>query len=621
VHCVRCKAAIEKSFRACPHCGEPVTEFLRRYSEEPVDGKYRILERLGAGGMGDVYKVEHTYLGAIRVIKVIRAQISENRDAHDRFLREARVATKVQHPNAATLHDFSALPDGSHYMVWEYIDGENIAQRLKARRVLPPREAARIAIDALRGLDAIHRAGIVHRDISPENIMLTRDGAVKVIDLGVAKTEEPNDNATRAGVFVGKLRYASPEHLGILEEGERIDGRADLYSLAMVLFEMLTGRPPFEATSPHEYILMHSRDTHFKSIELPAQLPGGAELQGVLQRALERDRTKRFATAAEFANALEAIEQILPDPAAMKTMHVATDADETMRVTPAPVSTTSTSTRPDTLHRETVRTAAPAAPAPQTVVTREKNSYAMAIIIALVVLVIGLGGALAVMLTGRDREPEPAPAAVVELTRTMPPTETTIEVVSPPATTTTATAAPALSAPMPAPTTTASTAARTASAAPQPRPVTPAPAAVTPAVTTREEPSPSTPPSTSNVPAFIAGGRGNEDAHDALIEALRGQLAGIRRVRVTGSRAQDLVAAMREEVPFVTVADDSPVTIHFDGSVDRSARGRKQRYGEATISKNGRPIFRWQLPPEEFRVGHTPAEALAGLLAGAFEEE
>src|SRR6185436_4713748 len=112
-------------------------------------------------------------------------------DAHERFLREARAATKVQHPNVAVLHDFAALPDGSHYMVWEYIDGENLAQRIRARGTLSPREAVLIAIQALQGLEAIHRTGVIHRDISPENLMITRDtNVVKIIDLGVAKVED-----------------------------------------------------------------------------------------------------------------------------------------------------------------------------------------------------------------------------------------------------------------------------------------------------------------------------------------------------------------------------------------------------------------------------------------------
>ena len=145
-------------------------------TDEVVDGKYRVLERLGAGGMGEVYKVEHVFLRATRVIKVIRPQVSESADAHDRFLREAQLATKVQHPNVATLHDFSALPDGSHYMVWEYIEGENLAQVIKRRGVLPTAEAIRLALQALAGLEAIHRAGIINRAISTEDLMVTKEG-------------------------------------------------------------------------------------------------------------------------------------------------------------------------------------------------------------------------------------------------------------------------------------------------------------------------------------------------------------------------------------------------------------------------------------------------------------
>src|SRR5216683_3169826 len=307
--CIHCRSEIDSKFKACPHCGEPVTDFLRRYLEEPVDGKYRIIERLGAGGMGEVYKVEHVFLKAIRVIKVIRPQISESEDAHDRFLREAQLATKVHHPAVATLHDFSALPDGSHYMVWEFIDGENLAQLIRRRGVLAPGYAIRLAVQALNGLEAIHRAGIVHRDISPENLMITRDDQLKIIDLGVAKGEEGDYAATRTGIFVGKLRYSSPEQLGFLPEGEKIDGRADLYSMAIVTYEMLTGRPPFEATSPHQYILHHSQDAKVQSLDL-TRIP--APLQPVLARALERDRTKRYATAHEFADALESVARTLP---------------------------------------------------------------------------------------------------------------------------------------------------------------------------------------------------------------------------------------------------------------------------------------------------------------------
>src|SRR5262249_58068269 len=129
-----------------------------------------------------------------------------------------------------------------HYMVWEFIDGENLAQVMRRRGVLPPREAVDIMKQALAGLDAIHRAGIIHRDISTENLMITKDGngheMVKIIDLGVAKGDDSDTSTmTKTGIFVGKLRYCSPEHLGFFGEGEKIDGRADLYSLAIVFVE------------------------------------------------------------------------------------------------------------------------------------------------------------------------------------------------------------------------------------------------------------------------------------------------------------------------------------------------------------------------------------------------
>jgi DNA-binding response OmpR family regulator/serine/threonine protein kinase len=332
--CTRCHTEIDRAVKACPRCSEPVTDFLRRHYDEPVDGKYRVIERLGAGGMGEVYKVVHTFLGTNRVIKVIRPQMSGSDKAHERFLREARLATKMQHPNLATLYDFSALPDGSHYMVWEFIDGQNLAQVMRWRGVLPMRYAIDLTIQALAGLDAIHRAGIIHRDISPDNLMITRDdednARLKIIDFGIAKGGEEDYTATAPGIFIGKLRYASPDQLGFLPKGERIDGRADLYSLAIILYEMLTGRPMFEAASPHQDILRHSRKTPLSPLDL-GHIPGGAELQAVLARALQRDRDKRYANAREFAQALEHVKQSLPD-----TEAAAVAAPPTLRLTPVP---------------------------------------------------------------------------------------------------------------------------------------------------------------------------------------------------------------------------------------------------------------------------------------------
>jgi serine/threonine protein kinase len=581
--CVRCHAEIERTFKACPHCGEPVTDFLRRYADEPVDGKYRIIERLGAGGMGEVYKVDHVYLRAVRVIKVIKPQISADADAHERFLREAQLATKVQHPNVATLHDFSALPDGSHYMVWEFIDGENLAQVIRRRGTIAPAYAIRLAIQALNGLDAIHRAGIIHRDISPENLMITRgeqpDERVKLIDLGVAKLDEGDYAATRTGIFVGKLRYSSPEQLGFLGPGEKIDPRADLYSLAIVVYEMLTGRPPFEATSPHQYILHHSQDTKVQSLDL-TRIP--AQLQPVLARALERDRTKRYATAREFADALQSAAKTLPSA----------DSDSTLRLTP-PAGTT---VRQPT----TVRTDVAQKPPVPTVVEKPRRQTGLLVIIAVLLLALGAFATWhfrsqpAAVATNIPKTVAPQPVA------TQQPTATTVEVTPP---------APA---PAPAP----------APVPPQPRKVIPQPQ---PQPEPAPEPQPTPPPRPAERTAAAMAldpyiERGDSSANERAVNAAREKLHGVTRVSIDSRGDADLGTQLSDRLRGMnlTVADGSDVVVHFRGVVTRERFGRKRRAAEATITKNGQPVFRYEMKPEEYRVGDNPAEAFARVLSDIF---
>jgi serine/threonine-protein kinase len=316
--CIHCRSEIDSKFKACPYCGEPITDFLRKYLEHPLDGKYQILSRLGIGGMGEVYKVLHLHLNSIRVIKLMRTSIAGEPGADDRFIREARLATRINHPNVAQLYDFSTLEDGSRYMVWEYIEGTNLHELIETHGPLSPKYAAQLAIEALHGLDAIHRAGIVHRDISPENIMIDRDEGgeqrVKLIDLGIAKQGDSTEaNKTKTGMFVGKWKYCSPEHLGMLDAGERIDGRADLYSFGIVLYEMLTGVPPFQADTPHAYLMLHASEKPRALREVNPSMPSSPELEALIFKALEKDRKKRFASAREMAKALEEIEPSLDD--------------------------------------------------------------------------------------------------------------------------------------------------------------------------------------------------------------------------------------------------------------------------------------------------------------------
>jgi serine/threonine-protein kinase len=586
---------------------------------EILDGRYEIVQRLGAGGMGEVYKATHILLGATRVIKVVHPNISTNTDAKERFLREARAATKVQHPNVATVHDFAELPDGSHYMVWEFIDGENLAQRLRARGTLPPRNAVRIAIQALHGLEAIHRAGIVHRDISPENLMIAyADDSVKIIDLGVAKIEEDvgTGAATKTGIFVGKLRYASPEQLGFLPDGERIDGRADLYALAMVIVELLTGRPPYEAKSPHEYFILHAREAALNNtVELPADLPGSTALQQALEKGLARDRNVRYATAGEFAEALEAIGKTLPDPRNMPTVAVPFDGDETMKVRPQ--------TSADTLHRETLRTQAPAEPTmrtpmpamtpaatpeappppPPSVLSapamRSGINPAWIVLLVAVALLITAGALilprvrnLPILQWATSKTDTTTTTAT-----TVPPKKTATQVSETSVTVTSATSeSPLLTSTITElhPTTTATTA--PVVTVPKPKPPVEGPV-VDQAEANRDITAPVT---------YVDGGdsRRNERA----IQSLRRQLRGVTSVALRGSGGTQipLGRAMRRYLPDMDFDGDADIIVRFDGS------GRGVRSAVGSVSRGERVIFRYD------SVYENSPEAFARVIAEAF---
>jgi serine/threonine-protein kinase len=411
--CIHCKSEIDPKFKACPFCAEPITDFLRRYLETPIDGKYQILGRLGAGGMGEVYKVLHLHLNSIRVIKLMRATIANDPGAHERFQREARMATRINHPSVAALFDFSTLDDGSRYMVWEHIEGTNLHELIDSRGPLSPRYAARLSIQALHGLEAIHRAGIIHRDISPENLMITHDDdadeRVKIIDLGIAKeSQNEGESMTKTGIFVGKWKYCSPEHLGMLPPGERIDGRADLYSFGIVLYEMLTGVATFQASTPHGFFMAHASEAPKPLREVNPSVAACPELEALLFRSLEKDRTKRFASAREFARALEEILPMLSDEAGA-TPPLPTSAEITGEPTriavrgDAPTVVTEPP-RPQTLMAQ------PPVPEPLHVPPPDGGEgVKLGAIAAVLVILLAIGGWL--MWPKKSPDPTPAPQA------------------------------------------------------------------------------------------------------------------------------------------------------------------------------------------------------------------
>jgi serine/threonine protein kinase len=321
IPCLKCRQPIESEVDQCPNCGERVTLFQRTYSARLLDGKYQILDRLGIGGMGEIFRVRHIHLNELRVIKIMRPNVAADDQGMQRFLQEARTSTMIKHRNLAMLYDFAQLDDGSYYMVWEYIDGTNIQKWIAQNGPMPARLSVEISVQALTGLDHLHSMGLIHRDISPENIMLSQDHhgklLVKVIDFGIAKSlaeGESGHGLTQTGMFLGKLKYASPEQAGFLKEDEHLDPRSDLYSFGIVLYEMLAGRAPFQATNPHGYILKHVTEKPAPIAEFNPDAKVPPQLEAIVMKSLEKSRDSRFATAAEFAEALEEIRKgIAPD--------------------------------------------------------------------------------------------------------------------------------------------------------------------------------------------------------------------------------------------------------------------------------------------------------------------
>ena len=278
--------------------------------QDVLEGKYEILEKIGEGGIGAVYKVRHRLLEEIRVIKVLRPEAASQEDLRKRFLREARMAIRLKHPNVAQLHDFSIAEDGRAYIVMEFIDGVALDALLEASGPPSVDLALEISRQALLALDYLHENNFVHRDVSPDNLMLTSsyDGRplVKLIDLGIARHLGTEIRLTAAGVFLGKARYCSPEQLSAGgETPTEVDRRADIYSYGVMLYELLTGVYPLPGDNFAQLATSHlfQPPREFSETDPEGRLPDG--IRAAVLRAMAKSPDDRFATAAEFAKALE----------------------------------------------------------------------------------------------------------------------------------------------------------------------------------------------------------------------------------------------------------------------------------------------------------------------------
>jgi len=280
--------------------------------KEHIEGKYEILGKLREGGMGAIYKVRHRLLDEVRVVKVIRSQADTPGEGAERFLSEAKAAIRLRHPNVAVLHDFAVTDDGQAFIVMEYIDGWNLLEVLNGYGPPPISLTVEIARQSLKALGYLHRHRIVHRDVSPDNLMLTRDvdghPLVKLIDLGIAKALEGQGGLTTTGIFLGKPRYGSPERFS----GGAWDARSDLYSFGVVLYELLTGQSPIAGSEPAALMAGHLfRPPHdFAETDPKGKVP--AELRAIVLRALAKKAEDRMASAEDFVWELTMLQDHFP---------------------------------------------------------------------------------------------------------------------------------------------------------------------------------------------------------------------------------------------------------------------------------------------------------------------
>jgi eukaryotic-like serine/threonine-protein kinase len=310
--CPACEHDAPDSADSCFNCGHSFRSQVTLKRGSMVAGRYEVLAPLGQGGMGTVYKARDHVLEETVALKVLRADVRNDPDMERRFRTEIRLARRVRHRNVCGIHEYGE-EGGLRYIAMEYIEGIDLRKVLTERGPLPPDQAFEACIRVAEGLQAIHEAGIIHRDLKTANLMVDGQGVVRLMDFGIAKQigSEAAAGATATGLIVGTPEYMSPEQA----RGDKLDPRSDVYALGIVAFELFTGKVPFRGQTPMATIFKHLQDA--PPFEGPAAAALPREAVPVVRRALAKTADERHASAIEFAHAMvEAREAAgIPPPA------------------------------------------------------------------------------------------------------------------------------------------------------------------------------------------------------------------------------------------------------------------------------------------------------------------
>ncbi len=315
--CPACTSKYDDNVSFCPKDGDVLEEDPNSFVGSVLDGQYQVEALLGRGGMGAVYRARHILLGDRVAIKMLPPEMRSNTEWLRRFQREGQAARRFRHPNAVTVYDLRTSGDGTIYLVMEYVEGTTLDVELKRRGRFSPSDALTTLKPVMSVLNAAHAMGVVHRDLKPENIMIGKAGTggepvVKLLDLGIAKLREVagaektgSTNLTVAGQMLGTPYYMSPEQWGELPEdgNSDIDGRADIYSLGVVFYEIIAGKRPFSGMTILELRKQHVNESPKPLHEVAPGVP--INFSRAIQRAMSKDRSGRQDTAAELEKELE----------------------------------------------------------------------------------------------------------------------------------------------------------------------------------------------------------------------------------------------------------------------------------------------------------------------------